>query len=360
METQSNLKPFFLFALILLASLLAGCNKPATDETSQAMNVTQAYQTVEARLTEALAQTATPPPATPTPELAQATATPTLAQPTETTLPATPATATATRSAATTTDCDLAAPGFPSIDVTIEDDTATAPGASFTKIWRLVNTGTCTWSTEYQVVWFSGEQMGAPTAVPLAESVAPGQTIDIAVDMIAPQQSGTYQSNWKLRNPSGDLFGIGPDAFSAFWVRIVVTEGGALTPTATPTSTYTPPIVNSGSATLVISDTLDLDSLRVNAPGADLSFDLVQAGDDQHQLVPIGGATLGLYGQAQPDLPACQNIILSAAAVIIETLTPGSYLCYETDQGLPGWVRYDSFSADEPALSLTILTWASP
>ena len=34
-------------------------------------------------------------------------------------------------------------------DVTIPDGTYINPGASFTKIWRLKNTGTCAWTTQF-------------------------------------------------------------------------------------------------------------------------------------------------------------------------------------------------------------------
>ena len=57
-------------------------------------------------------------------------------------------------------ECDQAGPGNP-IDVTIPDYTEVAPGTSFTKTWRLVNTGPCTWSNDYSAVWFSGETFGA-------------------------------------------------------------------------------------------------------------------------------------------------------------------------------------------------------
>jgi hypothetical protein len=39
----------------------------------------------------------------------------------------------------------------------------------------------------------------------------PGQTVEITVDMVAPLKPGTYQGNWKLRNASNVLFGIGPN-----------------------------------------------------------------------------------------------------------------------------------------------------
>jgi hypothetical protein len=46
--------------------------------------------------------------------------------------------------------------------------------------------------------------------------------VDLAVNLRAPSQSGTYRSNWVLRSPEGVLFGLGPEADRPFWVEIRV------------------------------------------------------------------------------------------------------------------------------------------
>ena len=48
------------------------------------------------------------------------------------------------------TSCDQAQ--FVS-DLTAPDGAAFAPGAAFTKTWRLANIGTCTWTSAYNLVW---------------------------------------------------------------------------------------------------------------------------------------------------------------------------------------------------------------
>jgi len=107
-------------------------------------------------------------------------------------------------------------------DVTIPDGTLLAPGTSFTKTWRLRNSGWCTWTTAYRLVFYSGERMSAPTVVNLPWSVFPGQTVDLSVNMIAPPSAGEYRGSWILQNASGRLFGIGPNADLPFWVSIKV------------------------------------------------------------------------------------------------------------------------------------------
>ncbi|HJR82217.1 MAG TPA: NBR1-Ig-like domain-containing protein [Anaerolineales bacterium] len=117
------------------------------------------------------------------------------------------------------TRCDSAA--FVS-DVTYPDGSAVSRGSSFTKTWRIKNTGTCTWSTSYAIVFVSGDKLGAPDAVSLPGSVAPGQSIDVSVNLTAPNTEGRYRGNWKLRNATGGLFGLGASGDSNFYVDINV------------------------------------------------------------------------------------------------------------------------------------------
>ncbi len=108
-------------------------------------------------------------------------------------------------------------------DVTIPDGATLTAGSSFTKTWRLRNTGTCTWTTGYALVFVSGDQMGAPSTLMLPSSVAPGQTVDLSVPMTAPGVAGHYRGYWKLRNAAGVPFGVGSAGTVAFWVDINVT-----------------------------------------------------------------------------------------------------------------------------------------
>jgi len=128
-------------------------------------------------------------------------------------------------------------------DVTIPDGTVMAPGQSFTKTWRLKNVGTCTWTTSYQLIFDSGEKMGGPDSAAFTKSVAPGQTIDISVNLVAPATAGTYRGYWKFKNASGVPFGIGTSGTKSWWVEIKV-SGTPVTstpgPTSTPGATSTP------------------------------------------------------------------------------------------------------------------------
>lgn len=107
-------------------------------------------------------------------------------------------------------------------DVTIPDGSVFTPGTGFLKVWRLRNVGTCTWNTNYDLIYVGGNRMSAQRAVSLAETVKPGETVNLGVRMVAPQAPGNYQGFWMLRNASGKRFGIGDDASDSFWVSITV------------------------------------------------------------------------------------------------------------------------------------------
>ncbi len=349
--------------VLCLMVMLSGCNLPQAETTPPPeLDVTQAYQTVQARLTEMVALTPSQPTATATPSETTT--------PTPSPLPtlATPLTSPTPAKAFTAIpSCDLIAPGNP-IDVTIPDDTVLQPNQAFTKIWRLQNAGTCTWTRSYSVAFFSGEQMGAPVSLPLAGDVAPGQTVDIAVDMVAPSAPGRYQGNWKLRNAANVLFGLGPNGSAPFWVRIIV----AVTPTRTTTTTVTPtpttapattptatPVVlTSGTINLMLNDGVDLDTAQINSGGIDLAHQLSAEG--QHLLAPQNNAIIGVYGTTQPSRANCMSAPMTSMPVILENTPVVSYLCYRTDQGLPGSARLSSFSPDSNAVTLDIVTWALP
>lgn len=111
-------------------------------------------------------------------------------------------------------------------DVTIPDGTSFKAGDTFTKTWRLKNIGSTTWTTDYSLVFVSGEQMSAPASLKLPKSVAPGGTVDVTVNMTAPAAAGTYRGNWQLKTAAGVLFGIGAAANKPFWVEIKVAGSG--------------------------------------------------------------------------------------------------------------------------------------
>lgn len=124
-------------------------------------------------------------------------------------------------------------------DVTVKDGTAFAPGIGFSKTWRLKNIGTCTW-TNYSIMFDTGEKMGGPDSALIPTTVAPGQTVDITLNLTSPTTAGTYRGYWKLKNNTGVPFGIGSAGTKSFWVEIKVTGTGINPNTVTPGTPTTP------------------------------------------------------------------------------------------------------------------------
>ena len=76
--------------------------------------------------------------------------------------------------------------------------------------------------------------MGGAPSVALPEQVAPGQILDVSVDLVAPAANGEYQGFWKLQEPNGSVFGVGPAATGNLWVLIRVTGEPIPTASASP------------------------------------------------------------------------------------------------------------------------------
>jgi hypothetical protein len=115
-------------------------------------------------------------------------------------------------------------------DVSVPDGTIFQPNAAFTKTWRLKNSGTCTWTTAYSLVFVSGDKMSGIDSVLIPQTVVPGQTVDLGLNLAAPSLAGSYRGYWQLKNAGGALFGIGTNADRPFYVDIKVVGSTSVTP----------------------------------------------------------------------------------------------------------------------------------
>ena len=205
----ARLKKFTLLFLALASILACGPLAAGTPQPAATLNAlyTSAAQTLESMSTQAAGTL-----------IAQASATGTLSIPTSSVTPVStftnvpPISTVAAR-------CDSAA--F-EVDLTYPDGSMVGRSSSFTKVWRIRNNGTCTWSTSYSIVYISGEKFGAKTATPMPGTVRPGESVAISLDLVAPNTTGDYRGNWMLRNASGVLFGVGESANSSFYVDVEV------------------------------------------------------------------------------------------------------------------------------------------
>lgn len=92
-------------------------------------------------------------------------------------------------------------------DVTVSDGEEIAAGTPFTKTWQVKNTGSCDWSTAYQLMFSSGDQMGGPSSQNLSAAIAVGATGEVSVELVAPSTSGDYTGYWAIANAAGQAFG---------------------------------------------------------------------------------------------------------------------------------------------------------
>jgi hypothetical protein len=223
---RKNKSLFLMFGVILVLALVQlACNMPDNDPPTQespGLIHTIAAQTVEAQLTQqagGVFPTQPGPTAAPTNTQAPGTnPTATQSPPASTAAPTSMFTATPT---ATTVACNKLT--FVK-DITVPDNTEFEPGESFDKTWRLRNSGSCNWTSSYSIVFTDGDRMDAPESQAITTgTVAPGQEIDVTVELQAPDDPGTYQGYFKLESDNGVEFGYGNDS-RAFWVKIEVPE----------------------------------------------------------------------------------------------------------------------------------------
>jgi len=220
------MKVVILLTLLVILALSAcgGSDADATPTMSVEMVQTLAVMTYQAQLTETARAfpTITPlPTETPIPVV-------TFASPESNSVVATNTTA------ASSGGASAACYGLSFVsDVTIPDNTKVTPGQSFTKTWKVLNSGTCAWESGFIFNVVGGDAMGG-VAVTLNQRVEPGRQYEFSVPMIAPtNKSGELKGTWRLADANGSFFGDG--------VYVLVDVGGsAPTATATITPTATP------------------------------------------------------------------------------------------------------------------------
>jgi hypothetical protein len=105
-------------------------------------------------------------------------------------------------------------------DLTVPDGTAFGLGTGFVKTWRLRNSGTCAWDSDYSLMFVNGHRLNGPALVSIPGLVSPGQALDVSVEFETPKKEGAYQSFWMLRDPTGMLFGIGDEADRPIWIKL--------------------------------------------------------------------------------------------------------------------------------------------
>lgn len=310
--------------VIALVFALRGVSpgEEATPTTDSNAVLTAAAETANFRLTELVLSTpsATPEPPTPTEDPTQTQVAETMdAQLTQAALiSATPAASATVTPAPTSSAADRA---VYVADVSIPDGTDLEPEEEFTKTWRIQNIGTTTWTTAYSLVFISGDKMGDVTSVALKGSVAPNETVDISVDLVAPSETGTYRGYWKMLNAAGQYFN------DSVYVEIdVVTDGDGDDDEATATPT------NGGGGDVITDLSMAVDAASYSGTCPHMftfsaTFTILEA------------ATLTYGLEAGSDTPGFEFNLPEPQTV---AFTAGPYTLsfpLEFDASVEGWVR---------------------
>lgn len=339
--TRLSIRGYKILTLFLLISMTQiFCDFPGTQPTPD-IRATQAHETVTARLTEDARDT---PPAPPPPPLATTPASPPTSVPT--TVPPSPTFTYTPTVTSTEIPCDRAS--FIK-DVNYPDGTEVDTGSAFTKTWRLRNTGTCTWTSGYSIVFDSGDSMGGPASKQLtAGTVAPGQTIDVSMNLTAPGSTGTYRGVYRLRNSNNVLFSIENSASDTFWVEIKAVEPA-------------PSVVASGHLEIRQTYGADLDVGANDTPDfadMDLWFEAVSA--VEKYLTPWSTAKFKKMASV-PSLEDCEAASLSASKIPLGLVSVGSWVCFETNLGNVGRFEVEGLTGGNPqTLTIDFKTWETP
>lgn len=87
-------------------------------------------------------------------------------------------------------------------DVTIPDGYHLERSEHFTKVWRVKNVGSCDWYANYTIEHYTGPNFSAKSAYLFPDIIIkPGQTVDLSVQMQAPDEDGKFISYWGIKNP---------------------------------------------------------------------------------------------------------------------------------------------------------------
>ncbi len=115
---------------------------------------------------------------------------------------------------ATTTSCN---PPPLMISESPTDSASYPVNTAFTKTWTIKNMGTCTWNSNYKIIYEGGDAMSGLTTMKFPGSAAPNETVTLSLGLTSNSTPGTYIGYWGLWDDKNVRFG-------RIWVKINVTS----------------------------------------------------------------------------------------------------------------------------------------
>jgi len=232
-------------------------------------------------------------------------------------------------------------------DVTIPDNSEMAGDTVFTKTWRIANTGTCIWASDYSVTNYAGESMSAPTSTSLTLTY-PGQTVDVSVTLRAPNTIGTHTGYFVIKNPAGLIMQINTD--SRLWVVINVKSTVAATATVVGGATAVPATASgaSGNGFATANCAYTLDPAKVTEVINAVNAYRTQSGLPVYKV----NLQLTLAAQAHANDIACNKLFVhtgSNGSTVDSRVVVSGYVAKSVDENVYG--------SNPPLTGSDVVTW---
>ncbi len=98
------------------------------------------------------------------------------------------------------------------VSETIPDKTVIAAGKDFTKVWEILNTGTCTWEKGYVFAFLPDDSTPGLQGYDIVfkegdTTILPQHSQSFILKLKAPDAAGEYLGYWKMKDASGNFFG---------------------------------------------------------------------------------------------------------------------------------------------------------
>jgi hypothetical protein len=237
-------------------------------------------------------------------------------------------------------------------------------GDVFQVDWPIKNTGTCTWTTDYALAFFSGDQLGAPVSIALSTSIDPGDSIVLSVEMTAPSQPDEYISFWKLQDGDGQLFGMETPSNAGLRVKIEVVQSAG---NPSNSMALAVPEIALGNLPNILSvgidetmlegqcfDLVEGEEVSCNDPAADIryTYSVILGG----YLHATNGTLFSDLYESAPGESTCEAEAYSGTPIHLTSL--GNYACLQTEYDgdtVYGWIKPTSNNSG--GLTFSYLLW---
>lgn len=175
-------------------------------------------------------------------------------------------------------------------------------------------------------------------------TVSPGSQLDISVDLVAPDDPGTYRGYWQIRNANAVVFTL-----DGFWVEIEVLQ----------------PKVYSSKVNFEVEQTSLADLDEGDSPSVEIEDFLFKVvSNTNKRLVPMNSAGFAVIGEDEPSYGKCNEVDLEADEIVINKDLVDQWVCYETNEGRLGRFQVVSLTptdvAESQIIKLDYVTWALP